>query len=114
MAHFRLQRTGNVDLVFDGELLAEQSTREDGAQRWAELRIWRTDTGKYVTQRLGRSIVPGEVDKIVTRIVNDPANIAEALMSRQGDATFLSNFALDALAEAARKDPALDQTTEVI
>jgi hypothetical protein len=108
---YRLRRTGNVDLVFVGTLLAEQDTRDTPDQaRWAELRVWRTDSGKYVVQRLGRSTLPGEVDKITTRIVNTPAEVAPAMRSKQGGKVFMSNLALDVLAEAAGNDSALRGT----
>lgn len=107
MPEYRLQRNGDIDLVFEGELLAERSTHEEGAQRWAELRIWRTDSGKYVTQRLGKTTIPGEVDKIHVRILLDPSKVAEALRSKQGGAEFMSHLARHALDEAAEKDPAL-------
>lgn len=107
----RLRRTGDIDLVFRGVLLAEQSTYEDGLARWAELRIWRTDSGKYVMQRLGRTTVEGEVDKNTTRIVVDPNRLAEALRSKQAGVEFMSNVALDALDEAAANDPLIDRAS---
>lgn len=101
----RLRRAGNVDLVFQGVLLADETSREEGSQRWAEVRIWRTDSGKYVVQRIGRSTVAGEVDKITTRVVVDPDRLSEVLRSRSAGQEFMSNIARAALAAAAATDP---------
>lgn len=44
-------------IEFDGVLLGEGSTETEDAVRWTEVSIYRTDTGRYVINRSGRSVV---------------------------------------------------------
>ncbi len=67
---FILQRDGAPPLRFKGELLAETSSSPDRGRgdwsgatgRWTELRLYRTQGGKYVCQRIGRAQWQGERD----------------------------------------------------
>lgn len=119
---FRIARQGAVDLTFDGVLLAEESTRDEpGQTRWTEVRIYRTDTGKYVTETVGRSTRRGETDRITVFVHDSPADVPAGLR-RKGrsaltgqDTMFIPNVALDALTTAGKADPALaDVLTESI
>ena len=49
-------RDGNRLLVFDGQLLASISSREPGKDRWTEMRIFKTQGGSYLLEKVGRSI----------------------------------------------------------
>jgi hypothetical protein len=44
-------------LQFDGELLAESSSREPGRPRWVEFSLYRTLKGTFVIYRVGRSAI---------------------------------------------------------
>lgn len=44
-------------IEFDGTMLAEVSSRRSGAPRWTELRLYKTDSGIFVLEKVGRSVV---------------------------------------------------------
>lgn len=44
-------------MLFSGRLIAEASTERQDDPRWTEIAIYRTDTGRYVVNRIGRSVV---------------------------------------------------------
>jgi hypothetical protein len=116
---FRLMRDKAIDLEFTGWLLADESSRLDrpapssgvtwtegeGRDRWMEVRIYRTDSKKYVVELIGQSTLDGEVPRRTVRICNTPDKVPAAL--RVGSFKNLTNVAVDALNEAADKDPDL-------
>lgn len=60
-------RDGNRLLTFDGELLASITSRGDGKDRWTEMRVYKTQGGSYILEKVGRSIrlhMPGCVEII--------------------------------------------------
>jgi len=51
-------RDGSTRVIeFDGRLLGEVSSRRAGAPRWTELRLFRTNAGAYVLEKVGASVV---------------------------------------------------------
>ncbi|HEY9377230.1 MAG TPA: hypothetical protein VIQ02_09075 [Jiangellaceae bacterium] len=44
-------------IEFDGQMLGEVSSRRSGAPRWTELRLYRSDSGIFVLEKVGRSVV---------------------------------------------------------
>lgn len=113
MTEFRLQRPTQADLVFEGELLAEESSRDsDDQPRWSEVLIYRTKSGKYVVQHIGKSIVPGEVDKSKVFVCETPLDVRTALQRSKDGRTFLTNMALDAIDTASEKYPELIEAKE--
>lgn len=48
---------GNRVLKFEGELLAESSSRQPGQLRWVEFQLYRTKSGSYVLSRVGRTLL---------------------------------------------------------
>ena len=61
-----VERDDNTDLRFSGvELAHVSSEKPDGpsSQRWTELTLYKTNSGKYVVQKIGVSILDGENDK---------------------------------------------------
>ena len=63
-------RDGSTRVIeFDGALLGEVSSRRAQAPRWTELRLFRTEAGSYVLEKVGASVVvhaPGCPDMIGT------------------------------------------------
>jgi hypothetical protein len=115
---YRIPRPRDVDLVFDGECLVDVSNRRDGADYWTEIRIFRTGTGKYVAEMVGKSAL-GDPDRRNITVVDDPAELREALKRRRrakgeesAKPVYLTHFARDALIEAARRDPAVSAALE--
>lgn len=50
-------RDGDRTLEFDGELLAESTSRYKNQPRWIEFKLYRTRAGAYILSRVGNSIV---------------------------------------------------------
>lgn len=50
-------RDGSRYVQFDGTQLAAVSSERPNAPRWTELELFRTDSGKYVLSKVGRSKV---------------------------------------------------------
>jgi hypothetical protein len=72
-------RDGEKNLRFVGELLASASSRSHQgprSQRWQELTLYRTQGGKFVAARVGRTIWQGEVDRYEA-VVGDTAAVQE-------------------------------------
>lgn len=57
MTAFRVRDGQTREIKFDGELLGEVSSRRSRAPRWTELRLFRTDSGIYVLEKVGASVV---------------------------------------------------------
>jgi hypothetical protein len=113
MTTFTLTRPGDVDLVFDGELLADLTSRDHPDQeRWTEVRIYRTASGKYVAEQVGKSTVDGERDRGNVRVVDDASHLPGALKRKmRGKGTpYLTDLAFQALEEAGTKDEAIAET----
>lgn len=110
MTTFHVPRSDNVDLIFDGEILADVSSQRPGNDHWTEIRIYRTGSDRYVTERIGRTTVPGEYDRVFVNVYDDPARIREGLQRpRPGQAGvyYLNNLAFEAIENAAQIDTAI-------
>jgi hypothetical protein len=55
-------RNGSERYVFDGVRLASVSTDDGSLLRWTEIAIYRTEAGKYVVEKIGRSVVYHSLD----------------------------------------------------
>lgn len=110
-----------MDLEFEGDLLANESTRNDSRgshrrvdhSRWTEVRIYRLSSGDgWVTESVGCSSRRGEVDRPRVAVCRTPGEVKTSLYRRPNDAnSYLINAALDALDEAAQLDPRLQAIT---
>lgn len=107
---FNIERQTDVPLIFSGRKLADQTSREptgDRSQRWQEIRIYRTDSGKYVTEVVGQSTLPGErVFRTVT-VCNEASEVREALFRWKNNRRYLNDLAMDALEDAGETDSGL-------
>lgn len=104
---FRLPRHSDVDLCFDGDLLADVSTHEPGKQRWQEVRVYRTVSDRWVVERVGRSTRRGEVDLSDVRVCDTPAAVRLALSDVDDGRRYLTIISEEALNLAADADPDL-------
>lgn len=113
---YRLERPGDVDVEFDGELIANESTRDDDRggkrtdmTRWTEVRIYRLSSGEgWVTETVGKSRRRGEVDLPRVALCRSPEEVRDSLRRKPGSSDkYIINAALDALDEAAEKDSRL-------
>lgn len=115
---FALKRTGDVDLVFDGECLVDVSSRKAARQsNWTEIRIYRVTTGQYVTEVVGGTAIRGQTARRNVTVVDSAAGVKDSLKRPVNEhskmpkgSMFLTDFALAALNEAAMKDEALAAT----
>lgn len=107
MTAYQLARPGQVYLSFEGELLATVDSKDaDDQPRWTEIRIYRTDSGRWVTEIIGRSTIRGEKDRSKVTVCETPAEVRVSLR-REDQITYLTNLALEALEVAAERDPRL-------
>lgn len=75
-----LERTGKADLTFKGRELAATTSNPDGIkERWTELKVFKTVSGKYVTQILGFSNIKGEVTRSTVDVADNPEDIPNLL-----------------------------------
>lgn len=105
-AEFTIARNGQVPLNFEGWLLAETSSRKtwkwDKAQRWSEVRIWRTVSDQWVVETAGMSDHPGEDIRQRVTVTDTPDGVLEAL-KHPGSRRVQGNF-YDALVAASDVD----------
>jgi hypothetical protein len=50
-------KDGARTLQFEGELLAESSSKRRDSTRWIEFRLYKTQSGSYILSRIGVSII---------------------------------------------------------
>lgn len=105
--HYTIERHADVPLEFDGVLLADVSSRDGGRVRWSETRIYRTESGKYVTETVGRSSIARDRPIITVTVCDTPGQVRDALYKDDDGRRYLTNLDIDALNEAAELDPAL-------
>lgn len=107
--HYRLRRLANVDLEFDGDVIAHETSHEPGKSRWTEVRIYRTTTDKWVTEVTGCSAVSGETARIQATACATPEEVVNSfrLWSDRRRKYYFTNICLDALDSAATADPRL-------
>lgn len=105
MQEFRIERQTDIPLIFDGDLLADMSSQEDGQDRWQEIRIYRTASGKYVTEVVGMSVLATDRIFRTVKIADTANDVREALFRHRGERRYLNDLSLEALEEAAEMDP---------
>lgn len=126
--HFIIERTNDIALEFDGELLSAVSSRAmagPDTRRWTEHRIYRVPkerveavvttaikvpTYVYVVETVGRSIVNGEIDRCNCTVVEQPKDIPAALRAPR---TYLTLLAREALDQANLSDPDVPLTDRI-
>lgn len=105
---FQLARLAAVDLVFEGVLLADETTHEPGKARWQEVRIYSTASGKWVVERMGRTTMPGEVDRPLVTVCDTADAVKAALESTHEGRRYTTDVCYDALRAAVDADPRLN------
>lgn len=120
MTTYRLERVSAVDLVFEGELLAEVTTDEgsaaniarsrDGEDRWQEVRVYRTDRDFWVVEHMGGSRVPGETARIRATACRSVDDVRRAItFTDRDDRTrrYVTDLSFEAVSLASQADPRL-------
>jgi hypothetical protein len=76
-------RDDEANLWFVGELIAEDGSSPDRGSsyfsgstgRWTLLKLWRTEAGKFVAQRIGRTQWQGEHDRYSAAVCDTEAEV---------------------------------------
>ncbi len=111
---FRLTRPSELDLEFEGTVLADVTSRDNEQQtNWTEIRIYKSVSDRFVTEVIGRSIVPGQNDRVTVTVINEPTQVATALQRTLNGRTFLTALALEALDEASAVDNRIKVTQTI-
>ena len=55
-------RNGVERFVFEGVMLASTTTERKDSSRWTEVKLFRTEGGKYVLEKVGRTLVYHRLD----------------------------------------------------
>lgn len=112
MNTFRLQRHGELWLEFQGELIAEATSDDGEKTRWQTVRLYRTDKGVYVLERLGESRAPGEVTMRNVDELRSAGAVRHRLERKRDDGSkYLTIVALELLDAAADVDVAFVAAT---
>lgn len=113
MRTYRLRRTNQSDLKFTGERLASVSTKAARTARWTEIRIYKTDTNRWVTEVVGKSIMDNEFDISKVTVSDTSEELRHSLLRTVDGRTFMSDIALEALDAAAAADPTIESAESV-
>lgn len=93
---------------FAGWRLGYATSHAPAKLRWAEIGIYRSDSGRYIVAGVGRTVVEDEVDRHWVVVCADAHAVVAC--QRKTDAkgfVYIPNTNLRALEEAARQDPAV-------
>lgn len=69
---------GDREVTFTGELLASATSDDGKAQRWTIFELYRTDAGRYVLHKVGRSVVYHTAESRCTRQA-EPITVGQLL-----------------------------------
>lgn len=89
-----VERDGKPDLKFEGQWIAEASShtsRGESENRWTELDLWKTKSGKFVVRIKGVTIWQGEHDRHAAYVCNDEQAVVTALIEHNhGELSWLA------------------------
>ncbi len=72
MKTINLERSGQPALEFTGELVAGvTSNPHDDKDRWTELQLYKTNSGRYVMHVLGQTVLPDEHVRAKADVIDD-------------------------------------------
>lgn len=108
MKTLRIQRDGDLDLQFRGELIGSGLTWRHQNTRGTDIRIWRTESGRYVVGSHRWSQWQGESSRFDAAVCDDGAAVLAWLRADSGDGEYLGPLSLEAWEEACSTDPDLE------
>jgi hypothetical protein len=82
-ADFTFERAGAKHLRFNGELVAEATSRDATSTRWTDLALYRTAASAYVVSVIGRTVREGETERHAAYVCRGP----DASLKRCSEAT---------------------------
>lgn len=105
---------GDRELQFVGRLLGMASSEAPGKARWAELRLYRTRSNRYILAGTGRTRVPGESERRWAHVSETPQGIIESLYMYDNDnVKYLTRLARNVLDQAMLHDQDLARAFRV-
>ena len=100
-----IYRAGGLPLEFDGRVLGFATSDDGVKERWFEVAIYATVTGKYVVHGAGMSEVDGEEDRHWAEVCETPAEVVAALQrTNENGVKYLPRTSQDALRAAVESD----------
>lgn len=100
---------GDESLILRDADLAGYSSSADGEKhRWSEASVWLTDSGNYFVAVVGKSSLPGEVDRHWAVFHTDADDLVRGLLRRWRAGRGLPPYLHVALSEAAVYDDDLN------
>ena len=94
MKEYTVLRDNLPDIAFTGSLLGSASSRKPGHDRWTQLDLYQTETGQYVGVKIGRTILPGEIN-LSSAAVSFDLNEVLPLFMRGGRVSWLTKMLLE-------------------
>lgn len=76
MKKYTVKRDRDLDIEFTGEVIAGVSSYAN-SDRWTELVLYKTPSGKFICQIIGRSRIEGEYDRFAGTIVDNERSVIE-------------------------------------
>jgi hypothetical protein len=100
-----IERDSDVPLRFTGAPIASASSYEPGKDRWTQLTLYLTSTGRYVLHEEGLTDVDGEDDRSDAYVADDAATLIAGLykVNVRGK-RYLTRLALSLIEDAAVSD----------
>lgn len=95
---YRVKNDEGRDLRFRGIRVAEVTSQDHNSTRWTILRLYATDSDKYVVSVIGRTQWQGETDRHAAYVCDDQAGVIAALEADNGG--YLGSLAKELLKEA--------------
>lgn len=79
MEQFTICRDNERDLRFTGEMIASVDSKGKSNGRWTVLKLYKTESGKYVAEQIGRTNWDGEHDRFSATVCETENDVIEAL-----------------------------------
>src|SRR4051794_28044646 len=67
------------EIRFRGELIGGATSHRPGKERWIEMSVHRTEGGNFIVSGVGRTTIPGEVERFWAHVCEEPEGVVEAL-----------------------------------
>jgi hypothetical protein len=95
-------------LRFTGVMLGQATSAAPDKTRWAEIAIFRVESGKYVVAGVGRSTADGETDRFWFQVCDGPQGVIKRLHMTDDDGlAYLPAVSARAISQACVADAGL-------
>lgn len=111
----KIKRDGNRDLLFSGTMLGHADGRTvsgPGQNRWSEVWLYRTDSGKYVWEHKYNSQWEGESGSHTANVYDSAEELIAGIEYREAAEHGYPRFGRldkECLEEAAKEDKAIEE-----